>query len=319
MEILKGIHRIQTPLGTRSLYQHLLIGERCVLIDTGVTKTPEQVLLPYLERVGLGPDGIDLALISHADADHFGGNEDLRQVAPRALIACHELDVAWVEDPDRLVKERYDQFSEHHGMGLTPEERAGARGMMGGKVGVDLSLQGGEQVRMGERWRVEVLHVPGHTHGHLMVYDPRSEAAIICDAALSSVIPDAEGNPSMPPTYCYPETYLPSLKKIAALNPKHLLTSHYPAMRGREVRDFLRESADFVRRVERAVLAALRKKKRRMTLREIIDAVSGSLGKWPEEAAPNLAFPLSGHLNLLSQAKRTRKGRRKGLVCWEIA
>ncbi|MSS72361.1 MAG: MBL fold metallo-hydrolase [Candidatus Latescibacteria bacterium] len=319
MEILKGIHRIQTPLGTRSLYQHLLIDERCVLIDTGVTRTPEQVIIPYLKRVGLGPDRIDLALISHADADHFGGDESLRRVAPRALIACHELDVAWVEDPDRLVEERYNQFSEPHGMGLTPEERAGARGMMGGKVGVDLSLQGGEQIRMGERWRVEILHVPGHTQGHLMVYDPRSEAAIICDAALGSVIPDAEGNPSMPPTYCYPETYLPSIRKISALNPKHLLTSHYPAMRGREVQAFLRESLDFVRRVERAILSALRKTKGRMTMREIIDTVSSSLGKWPEEAAPQLAFPLAGHLNLLSKAKRIQKGRRKGLACWEIA
>ncbi|OGG50644.1 MAG: hypothetical protein A3F84_07825 [Candidatus Handelsmanbacteria bacterium RIFCSPLOWO2_12_FULL_64_10] len=319
MEILQGIHRLQTPLGTRSLYQHLLIGERCVLIDTGVTKTPEEVLIPYLRQVGLGPDRIDLALISHADADHCGGNENLRQVAPRALIACHELDVAWVEDPDRLVEERYNQFSEQHGMGLRPEERAGARAMMGGKVGVDLHLRGGEKIRMGEGWRVEVLHVPGHTHGHLTVYDPRSEAAIICDAALGSVIPDARGDPSMPPTYCYPETYLPSIRRIAALKPKRLLTSHYPAMSGREVRDFLRESADFVRRVERTILGALRRTKRRMTLREIIDAVSGLLGKWPEEAAPNLAFPLSGHLSLLSKTERIKKGRRKGLVCWEIS
>jgi hypothetical protein len=89
-------------------------------------------------------------------------------------------------------------------------------------------------------------------------------------------------------------------------------------MRGREVRAFLQESLDFVRRVERTTLSALRKTGGRMTLRELIEAVSGRLGAWPEEAAPQLAFPLAGHLNLLSKMKRIQKGRRKGLTCWEI-
>lgn len=305
-------------LGPRDLYQNLLIGERCVLIDTGLSGTPEEVILPYLLRMGLDPDDIAMAIISHADADHFGGNENLRRMAPRALIACHERDAAWVEDPDRLVEERYNQFGKDHGMGLSPEERAGARAMMGGRVGVDLTLQGGETLRIADGWHVRILHAPGHTHGHLMVYDPRSEAAIICDAALGSVIPDAKGNPSMPPTYCYPETYLPTLRKIAALKPRHLITSHYPMMSGAEVGEFLAESVGFVRRVERAVLGFLRKAEGRRTLREIVDGVGGSLGDWPEAAAPNLTFPISGHLNALTEARRIRRGRRGGLVCWGI-
>ena len=319
MEILPGIHRLRSALGPRNLYQNILIGERCVLIDTGVAGTVEGVILPYLRQKGLRPRDISLALISHADADHFGGNASLRRTAPQALIACHEEDAAWVEDPDRLVAERYNAFDRGHGMGLSQGERAGARAMMGGKAGVDLLLRGEETIRMAEGWRVRVIHVPGHTHGHLMVYDPRSEAAIICDAALGAVIPDAEGRPSMPPTYCYPETYLPSIRRIAALKPRHLITSHYPAMSGKEVPAFLSESAAFVRRVERAILNILRKAGGRMTLREIVQATSGTLGAWPEEAASNLAFPVSGHLAQLSAAGRIIRGRRGGLVCWGIA
>ena len=87
MEILKGIHRIRTALGPRNLYQNLLIGERCVLIDTGLTRTPEEVILPYLRKVGRSPEDIGLTLISHADADHFGGNENLKALAGEGVFS----------------------------------------------------------------------------------------------------------------------------------------------------------------------------------------------------------------------------------------
>ena len=55
--------------------QYLLIGEeRAVLVDTGLAGTPEAVIVPYLERVGLSVDDVDEVIISHADVDHCGGN-----------------------------------------------------------------------------------------------------------------------------------------------------------------------------------------------------------------------------------------------------
>jgi glyoxylase-like metal-dependent hydrolase (beta-lactamase superfamily II) len=316
MEILEGIHRLETSLGPRRMYQHILVGERCVLLDTGVRETPEAVLLPYLAKIGLGPRDIDLALISHADADHCGGNSSLRRIAPRAWIACHERDAAWVEDPDRLVNERYDAFSSRDGMPMPPGERAAARSMMGEPTGVDLLLSGGERIRLAEDWHVEVHHVPGHTRGHLMVHDPRSRALVLCDAALGSAIPDASGSPSMPPTYCDPVTYLPSLQLMKRLQPRHVLTSHFPAMAGDRAVAFLDESANFARRVERSILAHLRKSNRRLTLAELIGALGETLGSWPREACAGLAFPFTGHLQHLVRTKRLTRGKRKGLSCW---
>ena len=68
MEILPGIHRIESDLGEQFMCQYLLVGEeRAVLVDTGLAVTPEAVIVPYLERVGLSVDDVNEVIISHAD------------------------------------------------------------------------------------------------------------------------------------------------------------------------------------------------------------------------------------------------------------
>jgi hypothetical protein len=68
MEILPGIHRIESDLGERFTCQYLLIGEeRTALVDTGLAGTPEEVIVPYLGEIGLGVG--DEVIISHADAE----------------------------------------------------------------------------------------------------------------------------------------------------------------------------------------------------------------------------------------------------------
>jgi glyoxylase-like metal-dependent hydrolase (beta-lactamase superfamily II) len=73
MEILPGIHRIESDLGERFMCQYLLLGEeRTVLVDTGLAGTPEEVIVPYLEEIGLGVGDVDEVIVSHADVAHFG-------------------------------------------------------------------------------------------------------------------------------------------------------------------------------------------------------------------------------------------------------
>ena len=83
MEILPGIHRIESDLGVRFMCQYLLTGEdHTVLVDTGLAGTPEEVIIPYLEGVGLSLEDIDEVIISHADVDHCGGNRAPRRCIP---------------------------------------------------------------------------------------------------------------------------------------------------------------------------------------------------------------------------------------------
>ena len=108
MEIAPGIHRIESTLGVRFMAQYVLAGDaRTLLVDTGMSDTPAEVIGPYLESVGLGLEAIDEVIISHADLDHSGGNRSLRELHPRVRIACHELDRRWIESNEAMVAENY--------------------------------------------------------------------------------------------------------------------------------------------------------------------------------------------------------------------
>ena len=155
--------------------QYIFVGaERSLLVDTGVAGTPARVIVPYLEQLGTEPD---LVLISHADLDHSGGNRAVRARYPRAVLACHELDRRWIESNEAMLRENYLW---HESYGFEEPDEEGRRALladMGGDCPVDLGLRGGETMRLGADRRVEILHLPGHTFGHLGVWDPASRGA----------------------------------------------------------------------------------------------------------------------------------------------
>ena len=95
-----------------------------------------------------------------------------------------------------------------------------------------MGLRGGETLRLGPDWRVEFLHLPGHTPGHLGIWDAKNDAAIIIDAALEKGIYDREGNLLQPPRYFDAAGYQNTIRKLHSMRPGHLLTAHYQPMRG---------------------------------------------------------------------------------------
>jgi glyoxylase-like metal-dependent hydrolase (beta-lactamase superfamily II) len=257
MEILPGIHRIESDLGERFMCQYLLVGEeRTVLVDTGLAGTPEEVIVPYLEGIGLGVEDVDEVIISHADVDHCGGNLALKQMNPGLRFSCGEADRAWVESNERIMAEIY-LWSEPYGFGLDEESKDWIRAELGGDCPVDLGLRGGETLRLGPDWRVEILHLPGHTPGHLGILDPKNDAVIIIDAVLEAGIYDRAGNLLQPPRYFDATGYQNTIRRLRSMRPGYLLTAHYPVMRGQEALDFLDRSLDFTDRVHRATQEGL--------------------------------------------------------------
>jgi glyoxylase-like metal-dependent hydrolase (beta-lactamase superfamily II) len=257
MEILPGIHRIESDLGERFMCQYLLVGEeRTVLVDTGLAGTPEEVIVPYLQGIGLGVQDVDEVIISHSDVDHSGGNRALKQMNPALRFSCGERDRAWVESNERIMAEIY-RWSEPYGFGLDEDSKDWIRRELGGDSPVDVGLRGGETLRLGPDWRVEILHLPGHTPGHLGIWDEKNNAAIIIDAVLEAGIYDREGNLLQPPRYFDATGYRNTIRTLHAMRPTYLLTAHYPVMREREALDFLDRSLDFTDRVHRVTREGL--------------------------------------------------------------
>jgi glyoxylase-like metal-dependent hydrolase (beta-lactamase superfamily II) len=177
-EVAPGIYRIESILGPRPFAQYLLREERSLLVDSGIATTPDEVILPAFQELGLDPADLDYVLISHADVDHFGGNAALRAAAPRAIFCAHVADCDWIGDRERILRERYGWYAAHGpGADYDDATKDWLRNAMGPDVPVDLHLAGGEVFRLGPHLSVEVLHLPGHSPGAHRALGPRRPGA----------------------------------------------------------------------------------------------------------------------------------------------
>jgi glyoxylase-like metal-dependent hydrolase (beta-lactamase superfamily II) len=304
VEVAPGIHRIESVLGPRPFAQYLLQGERSMLVDTGVAETPEAVVLPFLGSAGVDPAGLDLVLVSHADADHFGGNAAVRAAAPGALFCAHTDDVGWIGDRERILRERYGWYAAHE-IGYPPDTAAWLRDAMGPDVPVDLQLRGGEVLRLGGALEVRVLHLPGHSRGHLGLWEPASRTAIVTDAVLARGLLDMEGNVIHPPPYFDAAAYEASARLLQTLAPARLLTAHYEVIEGPRVEEFLEDTLAFVREA-RVTVAEILASEGDVTLARMLELADPVLG--PFTSMPNeLAGPLRAHLRELVAAGRAEE------------
>jgi len=293
MEVAPGIHRIESVLGPRPFSQYLLRGERSLLVDTGVKETPGEVVLPYFRELGFDPATLDFVLNSHADVDHFGGNAAVREACPDALFCAHVADSPWIESRERIMLERYGWYEEF-GLGYPDEVFAWLRDAMGPEVPVDVALTGDEEVRLGPELTVRILHLPGHTAGHLGVWEPRSRTAIVLDAVMALGLLDTEGNVIHPPPVPHVSEYEQTVKLLQGLEPARLLTAHYAVMEGEEVDRFLADSLAFIESARAAVSRALADDPE-LTLAGLLARTDPELG--PFTSMPNeLAATLRGVL-----------------------
>ncbi len=117
LEVLPNIYRMGFVLNGRPVYQYLLVGERhALLVDTGVATTPQEVILPAFKHLGLSRERAGFAVITHCDLDHQGGAYQLKAALPHVLLTCGDLDRRLVENPQVLLRERYDAYQKDHGL-----------------------------------------------------------------------------------------------------------------------------------------------------------------------------------------------------------
>jgi glyoxylase-like metal-dependent hydrolase (beta-lactamase superfamily II) len=319
MEIAPDIHRITCRFGqNRMVFVYLLIGETTsLLVDTGCAHNPQQDILPYMARLGFDPQRLGYILITHSDTDHQGGTAPMKRAAPEARLLAHRLDQSWIERAEALIQGRYSQFEQDHGIGYGEDAKVAMRADLD-CAPLDMALEGGETLRLSADWQVELLHTPGHTWGHMALYDPRSRTLISGEASMSTHIPHEDWTPAMPPTYCYVETYLSTQARLLGLEIDLLASAHWPLQRGPDVGAFIRQGRDFVLHVEARLLALAQRGP--FTLRQAIESLAPSLGDWPAQAHQELAYGMAGNLARLAQRGLLSVGRStEGLTTWQMA
>jgi glyoxylase-like metal-dependent hydrolase (beta-lactamase superfamily II) len=318
VEVAQGVHRIDTPLGERYASLYLVTGpDAIVLYDTGVDGTIPAQVLPALARLGRTPGEVSTVVVSHCDVDHFGGVADARDAFPNARIVAGAADVPLIEQYDRYLAERARGFVDEYGWDEDEAVLEWCRAVTR-EAPLDGAAEDGELIDLGGGRVVEILAVPGHSHGHVAVDVPDADAVLVGDAVLAASVDLADGTPAFPPTYRYVDDYLATVSRLEALDRDLLLTAHYPTARGDDARAFLARSRDFADRLDVLVTDALTTAPEGLTFAELLAHLNSIAGDWPVTGTEGaLAFPVAGHLERLIAAGRARRlGERGGVAVW---
>jgi len=313
-EIYPGAHQFGSLFGGRHLFQYLFVGDATVLFDTGIASTPATTIFPALESLGLRPEQVTLAITSHADGDHLGGNSSIKKASRRTLLACGTADQEMVEDPQVLWDRHYNFLKDDFGVGIDAKPAPEA----GDAQKIDLTFEGGEHLRIRKDWQLEVLHVPGHSHGHLALYDPDHKSAFISDAVHGRGSPKASGEMALPVTYYYVDAYLSTIALLEHLPIEALYTAHFPVMRGSAIRDFLAESRQVVQTFDRVLLSAMRGAPSGLNLTHLTEAIGAAFSDWPKDTLIFAMFAIKGHMDRLEEMGKARLLRDSRPFKWAI-
>jgi glyoxylase-like metal-dependent hydrolase (beta-lactamase superfamily II) len=271
-ELLEDVRRVTLPLpfGIDHVHCHLLrSGDGSwTIVDTGLgSRDPEAVWGPVLAELD-GP--VERVVVTHLHPDHVGGAADLAGLTGAPVLQGrldHGQTLRVWGDPSTpaLVGEHFLR----HGLPADEAEQLRVE---------SLQLQphvhfAPEIVEIGPGDRVdgwEVLHLPGHADGHLVLL--RDGVLVAGDAILGGITPTVGRYPGGAADPL--RDYLDSLARIEALGARVALTGHRepvpdPAARAREIQ---RHHAERLSIAEAALAAGPR------TAAEVSDAIFGPLG-----------------------------------------
>lgn len=235
-EIVPGLFQIELPIpieSLRSVFAYFAFdGKDNLLIDTGWQgANSKKALEAALEVIGFSLRDIQTVVVSHLHPDHFGLAEDIKDSAPNSKLIMHRSDASWIlnsrEEYERFMKELHDWLGLHG----TPKDQLEAMYLASLKMlsffrppKPNIVADGGEIVKVGEKWRFELIHTPGHTAGNICLYDNQSKVLFSGDHILPTITP----NISLSPRYNGNPLgdYLDSLSHLKSLDAGIVLPSH---------------------------------------------------------------------------------------------
>jgi glyoxylase-like metal-dependent hydrolase (beta-lactamase superfamily II) len=296
-QLFEGVSLLEGEVGGRALQFVYLSGDSAsLLMDTGCAHDPTKVIAPQITQAGGSVAHLTWILNTHPDLDHIGGNHEMKQLAPQAILACGDPDRHICQGLDGLMRYRYDVLRADHQIFFGADALAWLAAEGGEPQPIEVTFRGGEHIRLGQGWEVELIAVPGHAKGHLAVYDPLHQALYGGDAIHGRGYGGLDGTMKFGPTYEDVDDYLGTISLIEKLPLLMYVGCHWPVKRDGEVAAFCRESRDFVERADRVLLEQLRTPH---SLRELCSALGPSLGDWPRANDIDLAAALAGHLRRL--------------------
>jgi len=233
-EVIPGIHRLQLPIPFGSLghinpYLIQLEGGY-LLIDTGWnTEEVFNSLKEQLAEIGISLEDIKQILITHIHRDHYGLVGKLKQLS-QAEITTHYADKELIESRYINLENLLQQVGKlPHSHGLPQDElselKRASMGMLKyvSPTMPDVMLQGSETIST-RLFNFQVIWTPGHSPGHICLYEPVKKVLFSGDHLLPTISPHIGFHPQSSKNPL--GDYINSLNKIKQLDVNLVLPGH---------------------------------------------------------------------------------------------
>jgi glyoxylase-like metal-dependent hydrolase (beta-lactamase superfamily II) len=216
-------------LGTEFVHFFLLEQDgEVTLIDAGVSGYRDS-LEPALAEMGRSIDDVKAIVLTHADPDHVGFAGELQQ-AHGIPVYVHRAD----SERTRKGKTKQTEASPLAMLGMLKHahSRRALRHMIanGGakqsKIPDVIAFDDGDELDVPGRLRV--IHTPGHTEGHCVLYAPSEDALFVGDAVNNIDIATGQPGAHVAPAVATTSTNqaYESLSRIEKLDAQTLYFGH---------------------------------------------------------------------------------------------
>ncbi|MFC1904830.1 MBL fold metallo-hydrolase [Chloroflexota bacterium] len=201
MEVAPGICLIKVPIPDNPLGHlncYVIQGkDGWLMVDTGwYTTDAFNSLSEGLKDLGLALTDITTIVVTHVHPDHFGLAGRIKQLSPGTELLTHR----WEAD---LIESRYIKFTElrekmaamlqRHGVPATILSELKSASMPALQFVTvtlpDHTLYGGEIINTGI-YELEVIWTPGHSPGHVCLYEPKNQILLSGDHILPVITPN---------------------------------------------------------------------------------------------------------------------------------
>lgn len=230
-KITDGVYRIHVPLPgspLKLLNSYCIKGDgRDLLIDTGFNR-PEcrEALYGGLQELDVRQDALDI-LVTHRHADHSGQAPGLAShpetkvfadpVEAQGINDFTSGEAYWNKALERLVPHGFS-IEEN---ALLKQQHPGIR-YVGERMLEYTLIHDGDELVYGDRV-LRVIRTPGHTPGHVTLYEPNLKLYISGDHILGDITPNITRWAGVEDSL---GDYLNSLEKVRALDVALVLPGH---------------------------------------------------------------------------------------------